>query len=116
MRKIGALTSKVSAFKGRPWELKYVPSLDQCDSLGSNLLLNVKGRKVLRAVPSYNQNLQIEWVSDRSRYFHETNSKQRLSWAALKTKTTYKNKSGNPLGYTKQKKIKQLTTINKEIK
>jgi NADH dehydrogenase/NADH:ubiquinone oxidoreductase subunit G len=90
MYKIGALTSKVAAFKGRPWELKYVPSLDLNDTLGSKLLLNVKGRKVFRAVPSYNTNLQIEWVSDKSRYLHEAYSKHRLSWSALKVGSFYK--------------------------
>lgn len=84
MYKIGALTSKISAFKTRPWELKYVPSIDLHDTLGSKLLLNVKGRKVLRAVPSYNPNLQIEWASDKSRYTHEAYSKNRLSSPAFK--------------------------------
>ena len=85
MYKIGALTSKISAFKTRPWELKYVPSVDLYDTLGSKLLLNVKGRKVLRAVPSYNPDLQIEWTSDRSRYIHEVYAKNRLNSPAFQS-------------------------------
>jgi NADH dehydrogenase/NADH:ubiquinone oxidoreductase subunit G len=108
MYKIGALTSKISAFKTRPWELKYVPSIDLHDTLGSKLLLNVKGRKVLRAVPSYNPNLQIEWASDKSRYMHEAYAKNRLSSPAFravvkthKEKLTWAYKKVNTYTYVR---------------
>jgi len=90
MYKIGALTSKVSAFKARPWELTYIPSVDVGDSLGSNLLLNLKGRKIISVIPSYNPSLQIEWISDKSRYMHETNTFHRLYCPALKTRGIFK--------------------------
>ena len=90
MYKIGALTSKVSAFKARPWELTYIPSVDVEDSLGSNLLLNLKGRKILSVIPSYNTSLQIEWISDKSRYVHETNTFHRLYYPAIGTEGIFK--------------------------
>lgn len=78
-KKIGALTSKVYAFKARPWETSLIKSIDICDSLGSPVSVETKGAKILRVLPRYNRHLQIEWCSDKARYIHETNDKHRLA-------------------------------------
>ena len=89
--KIGALTSKVSAFKGRPWEIKYLGGVDIGDNLCCPLLLDLKGRSVVKASPTFNHGLNLEWVSDKARYIHESNnSRSRFSWPIYRSKPTKK--------------------------
>lgn len=91
MLKIGALTSKVSAFKGRPWEIKYLDEIDTGDNLGCPLLLDLKGRAILKASPTFNPDLNIEWISDKSRYIHESNSsRNRFTWPIFRSKSNEK--------------------------
>lgn len=89
--KIGALTSKVSAFKGRPWEIKYISGIDIGDNLGCPVVLDLKGRSILKVSPTFNPDLNIEWVSDKSRYIHESNSsRNRFTWPIYKRQTNRK--------------------------
>ena len=65
---VGALTSKAYAFKARSWELKNKPSIDVFDSLGSNLITNIRGAFILRVLPAYNAEINNEWISDKVRF------------------------------------------------
>jgi NADH-quinone oxidoreductase subunit G len=65
---VGALTSKPYAFMARPWELRKTESIDVMDALGSAIRIDVRGREVLRVLPRMNDDINEEWISDKSRY------------------------------------------------
>jgi NADH-quinone oxidoreductase subunit G len=65
---VGALTAKPYAFEARPWELKKTPSIDVMDAVGTNILLDSRGRAVLRALPRINDDVNEEWASDKTRH------------------------------------------------
>lgn len=95
LKKIGALTSKLYAFKARPWETSLVKSIDNSNNLASPILIETKDAKILRILPSYNKHLQIEWCSDKTRYMHESNDKHRLAHAYALNKKNYFEKLYN---------------------
>lgn len=76
---VGALTSKPYAFKARSWELKSINSVDIMDSCGSNIVLSVKGSEVMRVLPRLNENINEEWISDKTRFSYDGLKVQRLS-------------------------------------
>jgi NADH-quinone oxidoreductase chain G len=76
---VGALTSKPYAFKARPWELITVPSFDIMDAFGSNIQLDFRGLELLRILPKPNKYLNEEWISDKTRFFYDAISVQRLT-------------------------------------
>lgn len=68
---VGALTSKPYAFKARPWELTKTESIDVHDAVGSNIRVDVKGREVLRVLPRLHEDVNEEWISDRTRFAYD---------------------------------------------
>lgn len=85
---VGALTSKVYAFKARPWEVKTTKSIDTSDSLGSNIVVETKNNKLLRVIPRPNLKINKEWLSDVARYTYEGNTYFRLNnYYFIKNKT-----------------------------
>ncbi len=75
---VGALTHKPWAFNYRPWELKKTQSVDVMDALGSAIRVDSRGAQVLRALPRVNDDINEEWLSDKSRYAVDGLSRQRL--------------------------------------
>jgi NADH dehydrogenase (ubiquinone) Fe-S protein 1 len=75
---VGALTSKPYAFKARSWELQNINSIDVSDSCGSNIVLGVKGREIMRILPRLNENINEEWISDKSRFSYDGLKIQRI--------------------------------------
>ncbi len=75
---VGALTSKPYAFSARPWELEKTDSIDVMDALGSNIRLDCKGREVMRILPRNNDNINEEWISDKTRFVFDGLRRQRL--------------------------------------
>jgi len=75
---VGALTSKPYAFEGRPWELRSINSIDIMDSCGSNIVVSVKGSKVFRILPRLNEDINEEWISDKTRFSYDGIRLQRL--------------------------------------
>jgi len=76
---VGALTSKPFRFSARPWELARRKSIAPHDSLGSNLVVQVKGERVMRVLPLENEAVNECWLSDRDRWSYEgLNSDERL--------------------------------------
>ena len=75
---VGALTSKPYAFNARPWELTKTETVDVMDALGSNVRLDVRGLDVLRALPRLNEEINEEWISDKTRYAVDGLRRQRL--------------------------------------
>ncbi len=75
---VGALTSKPFRYTARTWELRSVDGISPHDSWGSNLRIQIKGRKVMRVLPRENSQINECWISDRDRFSYEAlNSKER---------------------------------------
>ncbi len=75
---VGALTSKPYAFVARPWELKKTETIDVMDALGSNVRVDSRGDMVLRVLPRLHEEVNEEWISDKSRYACDGLRTQRL--------------------------------------
>jgi NADH-quinone oxidoreductase subunit G len=75
---VGALTSKPYAFNARPWELKKTESIDVMDALGSAIRVDARGPAVLRVLPRTNDEVNEEWISDKTRYAVDGLARQRL--------------------------------------
>lgn len=81
---VGALTSKPYAFSARPWELKSVESIDTLDGICSNIRVDLRGYEILRVLPSLNEELNEEWLNDKSRFSFDGLKRQRLCDPLLK--------------------------------
>jgi NADH-quinone oxidoreductase subunit G len=75
---VGALTSKPYAFAARPWELNKTESIDVMDAAGSAIRIDTRGREVLRILPRVNEDINEEWISDKTRHVVDGLRSQRL--------------------------------------
>jgi NADH-quinone oxidoreductase subunit G len=75
---VGALTSKPYSFKARPWELSKTESVDVMDALGSAIRVDARGTEVMRVLPRLNEQVNEEWISDKTRYCVDGLRTQRL--------------------------------------
>ncbi|MEM9838378.1 MAG: NADH-quinone oxidoreductase subunit NuoG [Pseudomonadota bacterium] len=75
---VGALTSKPYAFNARPWELTKVETIDVMDAVGSNIRMDVRGREVMRILPRTHDDVNEEWLADKSRFIWDGLKKRRL--------------------------------------
>ena len=81
---VGALTSKPYAFEARPWELKKTESIDVLDAVGSNIRVDTYNWEVKRILPRLNEDINEEWISDKTRYSCDGLLKQRLDVPYIK--------------------------------
>lgn len=75
---VGALTSKPYAFKARSWELRKTDTIDVHDAVGSNVRVDARGREVMRVLPRLHEDVNEEWISDRTRFSYDGLNKARL--------------------------------------
>lgn len=75
---VGALTSKPYAFTARPWELRKTESVDVMDAVGSNIRIDARGPEVLRVLPRINDDVNEEWINDKTRFHVDGLQRQRL--------------------------------------
>ena len=75
---VGALTSKPYAFAARPWELTKTETIDVLDAVGSNIRVDSRGEAVLRVLPRINEDINEEWISDKTRHACDGLRVQRL--------------------------------------
>ncbi|PHP68413.1 NADH-quinone oxidoreductase subunit G [Zhengella mangrovi] len=75
---VGALTSRPYAFQARPWELTKTESIDVMDAVGSAIRVDTRGREVMRIMPRVNEQVNEEWISDKSRFVWDGLRTQRL--------------------------------------
>ena len=75
---VGALTSRPYAFEARPWDLKKTETIDVMDAVGSNIRVDTYGWEVKRILPRVNEEINEEWISDKTRYACDGLLKQRL--------------------------------------
>src|SRR6202045_394743 len=75
---VGALTSKPYAFVARPWELTKTDSIDVLDAVGTNIRIDARGPEVLRILPRLNEEVNEEWLADKSRFALDGLKRRRL--------------------------------------
>ena len=75
---VGALTSKPYVFEARPWELKKTETIDVMDAVGSNIRVDTYGWEVKRVLPRINEEINEEWISDKTRYACDGLKNQRI--------------------------------------
>ncbi|MDC0215509.1 NADH-quinone oxidoreductase subunit NuoG [Candidatus Pelagibacter sp.] len=81
---VGALTSKPYVFEARPWELKKTETIDVMDAVGSNIRVDTYGWEVKRILPRINEDINEEWISDKTRYACDGLQNQRLDTPYIK--------------------------------
>ena len=75
---VGALTFHPFAYTARPWELRKTESIDVMDAVGSNVRIDARGREVMRILPRLNEEVNEEWISDKTRFVWDGLRTQRL--------------------------------------
>jgi len=75
---VGALTSKPYAFTARPWELRKTNSIDVMDAVGSNIRVDTRGREVMRVLPRLHEDINEEWIADKTRHACDGLGRQRI--------------------------------------
>jgi NADH-quinone oxidoreductase subunit G len=75
---VGALLQAPQNFEYRPWELRKIPSIDVMDAVGSNIRLDVRGPQVMRILPRINEDVNEEWISDKTRHHADALVRNRL--------------------------------------
>jgi NADH-quinone oxidoreductase subunit G len=75
---VGALTAKPYAFEARSWEMRKTESVDVMDALGSNIRVDTRGGQVMRVLPRLNDDVNEEWISDKTRHAVDGLRYQRL--------------------------------------
>jgi NADH-quinone oxidoreductase subunit G len=82
---VGALTSKPFRYSARTWELSRRKSVSPHDSVGANLVVQVKNNRVMRVLPLENEAINECWISDKDRFSYEAlNSAERLTKPMVK--------------------------------
>ena len=81
---VGALTSKPYVFEARPWELKKTETIDVMDAVGSNIRVDTYDWEVKRVLPIINEDINEEWISDKTRYACDGLLNQRLDTPYVK--------------------------------
>jgi NADH-quinone oxidoreductase subunit G len=90
---VGALTSKPYAFEARPWELKKTETIDVMDAVGSNIRVDTYGWEVKRVLPRINEEINEEWISDKTRYACDGLKNQRLDTPYIKNNNKFEKTS-----------------------
>ena len=104
---VGALTSKPYAFEARPWELKKTESIDVMDAVGSNIRVDTYNWEVKRILPRLNNDINEEWISDKTRYSCDGLLKQRLDVPYIKKNNKLQKSSWDEAIGIIVKKIKE---------
>lgn len=91
---VGALTSKPYAFTARSWELKHTDTIDVMDAVGSNIRVDTRGAAVMRILPRLNEDINEEWISDKTRYVFDGLKSRRIDTPYIR-----KNKKLQPASW-----------------
>ena len=106
---VGALTSKPYVFEARPWELKKTETIDVMDAVGSNIRVDTYGWEVKRVLPRINEDINEEWISDKTRYACDGLKFQRLDSPLVKINNKLHKKSWNEVYKILKEKINETT-------
>jgi NADH dehydrogenase (ubiquinone) Fe-S protein 1 len=92
---MGALTNKAFAFKARPWEFKRIYTHDFNCPMATRIIVDVRGDQIIRILPQIATDNE-QWITDRTRFFHDGLTKQRL------TKALYRKAVNEPFTHIEQ--------------
>ncbi|GFQ78779.1 NADH-quinone oxidoreductase subunit G [Trichonephila clavata] len=81
---VGALTSKPYSFTARPWELSHCETIDVLDAVGSAIRVDYRGPEVMRILPRLSEEVNEEWISDKTRFAYDGLKVQRLDRPYIK--------------------------------
>ncbi len=110
---VGALTAKPYAFQSRPWELIKTELIDVMDAVGSNIRVDSRGREVLRVLPRLNEDINEEWISDKTRHIVDGLRTQRLDQPYIRERGRLRSASWSEAFAVIAKQV--LTTEAKQI-
>ena len=110
---VGALTSKPYVFEARPWELKKTETIDVMDAVGSNIRVDTYDWEVKRVLPIINEDINEEWISDKTRYACDGLLNQRLDTPYIKYNNKFEKASWDEVYKIIKSKIEN--TDNKKI-
>jgi len=106
---VGALTSKPYVFEARPWELKKTESIDIMDAIGSNIRVDTYDWEVKRILPIINEDINEEWISDKTRYACDGLLNQRLDTPFIKYNGKFEKASWEEVYKIIKSKIENTT-------
>ena len=81
---VGALNSKPYEYRARPWELRKTELVDVLDAVGCNIRVDARGREVMRILPRLHEDINEEWISDKTRFAYDGLKKRRLDVPMVK--------------------------------
>jgi NADH-quinone oxidoreductase subunit G len=105
---VGALTSKPYVFEARPWELKKTESIDVMDAIGSSIRVDTYGWEVKRILPRINEDINEEWISNKTRYACDGLLNQRLDVPYIKYNGKFEKASWNEVFNIIKSKFKNI--------
>lgn len=108
---VGALTSQPFAFNARSWEMEVTETIDVLDAVGSNINVQSRGLEILRIIPRLNEEINEEWISDKSRFSYDGLTKQRLDVPMMR-----KKKADGSYEFIESNWKTALTTIAEKMK
>ena len=85
---VGALTNGPYAFTSRPWELQKTNSIDLMEAIVPPVMFNSRGPELMRSLPRVHENVNEEWISDKSRYSYDGLKRQRLTYPLMRSEAT----------------------------
>ena len=107
---VGALTSKPYVFEARPWELKKTETIDVMDAVGSNIRVDTYDWEVKRVLPRINEEINEEWISDKTRYACDGIKNQRIDTPHFKNKKGFEKISWDEANKIIVKKINETSS------
>ena len=107
---VGALTSKPYVFEARPWELKKTETIDVMDAVGSSIRVDTYGWEVKRVLPRINEDINEEWISDKTRYACDGIKNQRIDTPYLKNNKGFEKISWDEANKIIVKKINETSS------
>lgn len=113
---VGALTSKPYAFRARPWELYHTETIDVMNGLGSNIRVDARGLQVMRVLPRLNDDVNEEWIDDKSRFACDGLSTQRLTTPLIRRDDQFQPATWENVLVEISEKFKQLSPKENEVK
>ncbi|XXG97630.1 hypothetical protein Hte_003936 [Hypoxylon texense] len=113
---VGALTSKPYAFRARPWELKKTESVDVLDGLGSAIRVDSRGLEVMRVLPRLNDDVNEEWINDKTRFACDGLKTQRLTMPLVRREGKFEPASWEQALTEVAVAYQQLAPVGNEFK
>eukprot|EP01006_Ploeotia_vitrea_P009518 TRINITY_DN22506_c0_g1_i1.p1 TRINITY_DN22506_c0_g1~~TRINITY_DN22506_c0_g1_i1.p1 ORF type:complete len:730 (+),score=431.74 TRINITY_DN22506_c0_g1_i1:69-2258(+) len=113
---VGALTSRPFAFNARPWELDQTETIDVMDAVGAPIRIDSRGPEILRVLPRLNEDINEEWISDKTRFAYDGLKRQRLDTPLVRSGDEFRSVSWAEALTAVAQQIAQLSDPSTQIK